>query len=215
VAQPVAGSTEFKYAFVDAAGIQDPTPATYTLSWQPTTPLPVTLESFTATKNNCVATLNWKTFTEVNTNKFEIEMSTQQNNMYAKVGSVAAKGNSTSIESYAFNYPMQTGVVYYFRLKMINLDGTYAYSSIQTVSCMDKQEITFYPNPTKDIVKIAGMEKGKNIVSILSNDGRVIKYATTNNATAEFTLAGLPNGMYILKTQNENGSVQVKRIVKN
>jgi Secretion system C-terminal sorting domain len=215
VAQPVAGSTEFKYAFVDAAGIQDPTPATYTLSWAPTTPLPVTLESFTATKNSCVATLNWKTATEVNTNKFEIEMSTQPNNMYAKVGSIAAKGNSTTIESYTFSYPMQTGVVYYFRLKIINLDGTYAYSSIQTISCMDKQEITFYPNPTKDIVKIAGMEKGKNIVSILCNDGRVIKYITTNNANAELTLAGLPNGMYILKMQNENGSVQVKRIVKN
>ena len=207
------GSTTFNYAYVDAAGVVDPTPASYTVFWQK--PVDFYLESFTATKSNCVATLNWKTSAEINSDKFEIEMSTLTNARFMKIGSVKAKGNSTSVTNYQLMFPMESGVVYQFRLKMIDIDGTFAYSDIKIVSCIDKQEIGIKPNPTVDIFNITNMEKGKNVVSILSADSKLMQVLNFTNTSAEISLVAYAKGVYIIKIQNENGSIEVRRIVKN
>ena len=207
------GSTVFNYAYVDAAGVVDPTPASYTLFWQK--PVVVSLKSFTATKSNCIATLNWETTSEINADKFEIEMSTLTNNIFNKVGSVPAKGNSTVPVNYQLLFPMESGTVYYFRLKIIDFNGTFNYSDIQIVSCIDKQEITIKPNPTIDIFRISNMEKGKNAVSILSSDSKLIQQFDFTTTSADISLAKYAKGVYIVKIQNENGSIEVKRVVKN
>jgi hypothetical protein len=207
------GITVFNYAYVDSAGAVDPTPASYTLKWQGI--VPVFLEDFTATKTNCVATLNWKTSAEINSDKFEIEMSTINNPRFVKVGTVAAKGNSTTVSNYQTMFPMESGVVYNFRLKMINVDGSFAYSEIRVVSCVERQEITIKPNPSVDIFKIANMEKGKNMVSVLSSDSKLIQQFEFLATNAEINLASYAKGVYIVKIENENGSIEVKRIVKN
>lgn len=207
------GSTSFRYAYLDAAGAEDPSPATYTLFWQRT--LPVILEDFTATKTNCIASLNWKTTAEINSDKFEIEMSTINNPRFVKVGTIAAKGNSTTVSNYQTMFPMESGVVYNFRLKMINVNGSFDYSEIRVVSCVERQEITIKPNPSIDIFKIANMEKGKNVVSVLSSDSKLIQQFEFLATNAEINLASYAKGIYIVKIENENGSIEVKRIVKN
>jgi Secretion system C-terminal sorting domain len=207
------GSTIFTYAYVDIAGAVDPIPATYELRWQPT--VPVILEDFTATKSNCVATLNWKTTAEINSDKFEIEMSTLTNPRFVKVGTVPAKGNSTVVSNYQTLFPMESGVVYNFRLKMINVDGSFGYSDIRVVSCIERQEITIKPNPSIDIFKIANMLKGKNVVSVLSSDSKLVQQYEFLTTNADINLASFAKGIYIVKIENENGTIEVKRIVKN
>ena len=211
----LAGSTQFQYAFVDAAGVVDSSPATYVISWPPLSTVPVTLESFSASKSNCVATLNWKTTSELNTDKFEIEMSTLTGNNYTKVGTVPAKGSISTASNYQTLFPMESGTVYYFRLKIINSDGSYTYSAIQIVSCIERKEITIKPNPTIDIFKISNMEAGKNVVSILAADSKLIQQFEFSVTSADISLATYAKGVYIVKIQNENGSIEVKRIVKN
>ena len=209
------GETEFKYAYVDAAGLADPTPATYTIRWPNNGPLYITLSEFNAVKNNCFANLNWKTSTEINSEKFEIEVSSDANATFTSTGTVAASTNSTTIKNYQFGYAMETGVQYYFRLKMFNRDGSYTYSEIRKLSCTDaKTLIAIAPNPTVDIFKISGMEKGRNTILIFSNDGKLISTQVVRNTVHSVDMSNYAAGLYMVRIVNENGSTNVNKVVK-
>ena len=67
-------NVNFHYAYVDAAGIADPTPANYLLDWSGS-PVPIILSEFNANKNDCTANLTWKTSTEANADRFEVQIS--------------------------------------------------------------------------------------------------------------------------------------------
>ncbi len=211
---PSNGKTAFKYSFIDAAGFADPTPATYTIIPN-NGPLFISLSEFTVSKNNCFANLNWKTSSEINSEKFEVEVSTDANATFTATGTIAASTNSTISKNYQFNFSMETGVQYYFRLKMINRDGSFTYSEIRKVSCNEvKTQIAIAPNPVVDIFKISGMEKGKNTISIYSNDGKLIKSQVISTTTYSVDMSNFSGGLYMVRIVNENGSNTINRIVK-
>jgi hypothetical protein len=211
-----AGETQFKYAYVDAAGNADPTPATYIIRWPNPGTLDITLADFTTLKNNCTANLVWKTSSEINSDKFEIEVSTNNNGNFKSLQSVAAKGNSTTATSYEFNFAMQSDVIYYFRLKMFSKNGNYTYSVIRTVTCQDaRAEISIRPNPVVDNkVHVFGMAKGKNTVMVLSTDGKIVASLSTTNTNDDVNVSNLKAGEYLVKILNEDGTSTVKKIVK-
>jgi hypothetical protein len=82
---------------------------------------------FKAIPGNRLVDIYWNTSFELNTERFDIEYSPDGNN-YALAGSVLAKGGS-AINNYHFehNY-LKPGAIYY-RLKMVNYDGSYQYSN--------------------------------------------------------------------------------------
>jgi hypothetical protein len=210
----ISGIVKFNYSYIDAAGLADPTPAFYTLQWPAGGPLPIILSDFSALKNNCNAILNWKTSSELDSEKFEVEFSTATNSAFEAIGTLAASGNSTSTKSYQFNYAMESGVVYYFRLKMYKKDGTFTYSEIRTISCIDtKAPIAIVPNPTTNVFHITGMAKGKNTISIYSNDGKLIRTENVIN-NKDILISNLPAGGYVLRILNENGTASVERLIK-
>lgn len=209
------GVTAFKYSFIDAAGIADPTPATYTVRWPAGNPLAVTLAEYTATKNNCLANINWKTSSEINAAKFIVEYSTATNGEFKNIGELVAKGSSSSLTNYQFNYPMETGVVYYFRLKMVDKNGSFSYSVLLPLSCTNKLPLTIAPNPTVDAFKIFGLAKGKNTVSVFTTDGKLVKTQVVITAAEGIDISQLAKGIYVVKISNENGSTEVRRVVKN
>ncbi len=211
----ISGIVKFNYSYIDAAGLPDPTPATYTIRWPEGGVLPIVLSDFSSVKNNCNATLNWKTSSELDSEKFEIEFSTATNTNFETVGTIGASGNSTITKSYQFNYAMESGVNYYFRLKMYKKDGTFTYSQILPVSCIDtKSQISIVPNPSNTgAFQIRGMVKGKNTVSIYSNDGKLIRTENVIN-NKNVVISDLATGTYVVRILNENGSASVERLVK-
>ena len=214
--QPIpgnGGSTQFQYATVDAAGFQDPTPAFYTISW-PQGAVPIVLESFDAFKNNCTATIVWKTSSEINTDKFEVEVSTNAGVGYKAIASVLATGTSSSTQSYKVNYAMQSGVVHTFRLKSIDKNGSFTYSAIQKLECNSKSVITIAPNPVVDMFRVAGMSNGRNTLNMYSADGKLVKTQVIANTFGDINIGGFAAGTYILNIVNENGTAQSERIVK-
>src|SRR6202035_5154257 len=64
-------------------------------------PLPLLLESFTATRVDTKGLLQWTTSQEVNSDKFIIEKSTDANH-YNAIGTVKAQGNSSTTSNYQF-----------------------------------------------------------------------------------------------------------------
>ena len=64
-------------------------------------PLPVELRAFTCSLSNNSIKLNWKTATELNNSRFEIERKINGSE-WQKIGSVDGAGNSTSLREYSF-----------------------------------------------------------------------------------------------------------------
>lgn len=143
----------------------------YTLASRDT-PLPVTLARFNAVKEGSTALLTWSTTEETNSDRFEVERS-RDGNDWGYVGAVQSTGESKTLVDYHFvdAHPLAEENLY--RLKMIDRDGTFAYSRIRNVQFENLEKGVVYPNPVidklfvKDLAKIVSMR-------ILDVNGKVV-----------------------------------------
>ncbi len=111
--------------------------------------LPVTLENFTAQKNKGTVLLNWSTATEINNSRFDIERKGDDGNDWATIGSVPGHGNSTVREDYTFTDGAPLNGNNYYRLKQVDKDGNYNYSSVVKVLMQAGWQVSAYPNPVQ------------------------------------------------------------------
>ncbi|MGC4102949.1 T9SS type A sorting domain-containing protein [Ferruginibacter sp.] len=203
------GSTSvvFKYAFVDAAGKQDPTPANYTISW--TGALPVTLERFSATKENDQVQLTWRTLTEQNVSRFIIEYSTDGINFNA-IATVAATGNSSIPVNYTWIHSSPVAGNNYYRLKMVDIDDRFVYSTVAVIKMSGSTDlvISAYPNPVHYLLNIWLPKPGTThtILNVYSNDGELVySKATGNVQTILLPVSTFSKGIYYIRIM-ENGT---------
>ena len=92
------------------------------------------LQYFTGKNESDSVLLEWKTGTEDNLNRFEIERSASAPNNYVNLGSVTAIGNN-SYYYFRDNSSLQSsGQIYYYRLKLVDNNGNYVYSQTITVT---------------------------------------------------------------------------------
>jgi len=94
-------------------------------------PLPVNFTGFYAKKINSGVALTWNVATELNVSGYEVQRSTNGND-FVKIGFVNA--NQSPSYSFTDNKPFD---VAYYRIKSIDIDGSYKYSSV--VSLKDQQ----------------------------------------------------------------------------
>ena len=143
--------------------------------------LPLNLLSFNAKKiNEQVVQLDWSTANESNTDKFDIEKSTDGIN-FKNIGSLKAKENSTSKTNYSFrdnNIPLSTHDILYYRLKQINLNGTYSYSTIKALLWKNSKYnfVKVFPNPSDGVYKL-----------LLGGDDNVTTTSTTEITVNDIT----------------------------
>ncbi|MBL0357796.1 MAG: T9SS type A sorting domain-containing protein [Chitinophagaceae bacterium] len=98
------------------------------------TALPLTLGAFSLnTVNDAEVKLQWQTLQEINTAVFEIETSAD-GVAWNRIGNIAASGTSTTPRSYSLTdkRPLNFNSTIYYRLKMIDRDGSYTYSEVKT-----------------------------------------------------------------------------------
>ena len=96
--------------------------------------LPVELTSFSASvANGSTVNLSWKTATEVNNYGFDVERSSGNSN-WQKIGFVAGSGNSNSPKDYSFTDNPSGGTSFSYRLKQIDVGGSFKYYDPVTVN---------------------------------------------------------------------------------
>lgn len=175
--------------------------------------LPVTLAAFEVKAEQNITILTWKTTSETKSDYFEVEHSISGKS-WNSIGSVKSKGESSDVVNYQFVHsdPV-TGANNLYRLKMVDLDKTFSYSTIKTVKFENALEFEIYPNPVSDILKIkANGLKGINAIGIFNSDGRQV-YKSGQVVKTEIDLKGLSAGLYVLKIWNKDGSEIAKNIV--
>ncbi len=118
--------------------------------------LPVQLISFNGVVKGSVIELNWKTATEVNTNIFEIERRITAT--WEKIGELPAGGTSNAPRDYTFvdNLKNVSNRNIRYRLKTVDNDGSYKYSSEVEVVAIPAMYLLEdnYPNPFNPQTKI-------------------------------------------------------------
>lgn len=175
-----------------------------------TSALPVKLVSFSGIRTDEThVALFWETSEEVNNDYFEIERTVNPAHGYQLVGVAKGTGSSSSIVKYQTVDPNNhTGYTYY-RLKQVDFDGTFSYSSVVGIkgSIVPFQVIAF-PNPGqgKDIAfQVSGLKQEEQLsVIIYDARGSVVYQDDHHPYSAEiqpmqFNLKGLPVGKYSMK----------------
>lgn len=110
--------------------------------------LPVELSSFNAVQLKGSVVLNWETATEKNNSGFTIERK-GENDSWRPVGFVSGYGTTTEKQSYSFTDQLVGTGKYSYRLKQMDLDGTFEYSQVVEVllTPSDFKMYNNYPNP--------------------------------------------------------------------
>jgi len=160
-------------------------------------PFPVKLVSFTGELKKYGTALNWKTITEINTDRFEVQRSLNNSNEFVAIGNVKAKGNSVTETAYQFiDAGVQKGTNYY-RLKIMDKDGHYEYSSVVAVKVADVvTTLTVYPNPVRNELNIVSATKAS--VNIVDASGKLVRRLQLNVGNNKIDVSPLSNGLYYL-----------------
>jgi methionine-rich copper-binding protein CopC len=120
------------------------------LNFSTGTALPVTFTAFTAQQQQDHILLSWQTAIEQNSKDFVIQHSVNGND-WQPIGTVAAAGNSSTIQKYVFQDPQPATGVNLYRLKQSDLDGKYTYSTVASAAFRLPQAIlTIRGNPVFD-----------------------------------------------------------------
>ncbi|MNU28436.1 hypothetical protein D3C71_168710 [compost metagenome] len=182
----------------------------FTKSPDANSPLPVTLLSFTGKPMACAAQLNWLTAEEQSLDRFEVEYS-KDGSSYKQMGSISAKNIAGS--TYEFSYEQPAGPGYY-RLKMIDWDGQYAYSAVVLVhtNC-DDLPIVLYPNPTPDVVHVKGLQIG-SVIQVYDISGKQLIQQRAVADVANLELGAYAAGTYTVIITNGTERLLSVKVVK-
>lgn len=181
--------------------------------------LPVTWAGLDALVNADHTELLWQTASEQNTSHFEVEASEDGKNFKTMSENIAAAGNSASLLSYSFR-DMDLAPIKYYRLKQVDIEGTFEYSKIIVAkrSEGEKQgfDITVYPVSETNNRQYHLLLKNKiediSAIQIVDYTGKPVFHMTSSKNTELLDLNFLTHGIYMIQVWNGEEK-QVERVV--
>ena len=187
------------------------------------TTLPIELFRFDGkTENDRQNHLFWTTLSESNSDRFEIERQSEETG-WIPIGMLMANGNPYEQTNYSFVDHAPTSGHNYYRLKLVDIDGSYNYSQIIVLEnkTQSKQEFIIYPTPVYESFNLMYSANSIGIVDIqivnqLGQLVHVIKDQVLAKGTNRMTIdiQNLTPGWYALQMKGE-GVSEVKAFVKN
>lgn len=173
-------------------------------------PLPVELVYFRAKAvSKQTAQIEWLLQTAINVDKFILERSDNLQN-WQEISQ--QKWNNQLYFSY-LDIDIPFAMVYY-RLKIIDKDGSYKFSRVATVQFRGSSKIAIYPNPTSDKVFIE-LDEDIQRISLQDLKGNKIPISVNNiGEKKSISLNHFPKGLYILQIQTEKEIYTEKLIVQ-
>jgi hypothetical protein len=175
-------------------------------------PLPITLVSFTAQNiNNQYVSLHWTTAMEENNNHFTIERSADGMH-FDLITTQKAVGNSTINQNYSYSDLSAVNGVNFYRLRQYDIDGRMAeFPIIQVNFGLDGLPVV-YPNPVTLTVNIASGKELVRSVRLFSVDGKEIMSADNNGGlqVIKLNVSTISSGVYMLEIKTDSKTYQQK-----
>jgi hypothetical protein len=166
--------------------------------------LPQNLLSFTAAKGDNKVVLNFTSTNELKVASFDVERSADGSS-FTTIGTVKGGGANGQ---YAFIDAQPLPSINYYRLKMIDNNGSYSYSKTVPVRYDKNVFITIFPNPVKEVVNVQlQMPAGAVSLQIIDGMGRVVKTVTLRSSgstlSTSIDVRGLAAGPYYIHAGSE------------
>jgi hypothetical protein len=189
---------------------------------------PVNLVSFEAHREERAAVLSWVTTDEVNNAGFEI-LRAEEGGAFEAVDFLEAQpapnGPDGRYEYQYLDVSIFEGGRFQYRLKQVDLDGSYTMSDVVEVSLpVDAQAVSLgriYPNPVREelhIPFVLGQQAWVRL-DLVSMNGQQHRYFPEGMKSfgqgkheIVWDLTSLPRGLYVLRFQ-AGGKAQTRRVV--
>lgn len=178
-------------------------------------PTPVEFLGISAKQKGNKVIIDWSTASEFNNKYFDVEKSADGGLNWNLVASARTNGNSSSKKSYQATDIRPVAGYNYYRIKQVDLDGKYKYSTTVNVKLqVDKSSAVVVANPFFSSIPVEFLSKSNQRVRLMLFDitGKQVANNTwtvpKGNSIKSFTNVGnLQRGMYILNITDENGEI--------
>lgn len=182
--------------------------------------LPVRLLSFNASYRNQQTLLTWTSEAEVAFEKYVVERSADGTN-YQPVGERAASGSTARVDySFVDDLSAENGSQYFYRLRMVDIDGTFKFSSVLLVKREHKNisALAISPNPVRQgqhTIRFSAHGNSTADLRVVDLSGRTIiqqqqkVYPGSNSITIQ-NMERLQPGTYVLQINSEGELSVVK-----
>ncbi|NNE30115.1 MAG: T9SS type A sorting domain-containing protein [Saprospiraceae bacterium] len=174
--------------------------------------LPVELSSFSARliEQDNVVVLNFETASELNVSHFDFQHSID-GEQYHDFGSLNAFGTTDSDNAYQFIHEAPKPGYNYYRLKLVDRNGSFQYSEVKTVNIRSINQVNIFPNPSKGKFQINGIPAQTTKVKIIDTFGNIIYRQPNSDSVID--ISGVPSGLYliVLNISNQN---HTRRVIK-
>lgn len=174
------------------------------------TPLSVNLIEFYSKANEGTTDLNWKSINETNFSHYDLERSEDGEN-FVKIVKVLGKGGPNSSAIYQHRDERMKNKVIYYRLKMIDMDGTFEYSNIISVDPNNDSQDAYsiiHSSFNNNFLKVNLLSKKNSSVtfSLYNSLGKLVSTSSEKdvkpmNNTYSIPVNDLDPGIYILKAK--------------
>ncbi len=167
--------------------------------------------------------LEWTTATEINTQYFDIERS-DDGKTFASIGRLKASGQSSTLVNYAFDDLNFEQNIHYYRLKTVDLDGSFTHSNSVTIARKDKKTptLSLFPSPAQGALTVVfASDNTPSDWRILDALGKVVKQSSgavkaqnTEGVQSDILdVSDLQNGVYFFQLIKANNS-EIARFIK-
>ncbi|MEJ0103016.1 MAG: T9SS type A sorting domain-containing protein [Bacteroidota bacterium] len=183
--------------------------------------LPVKLLSFSGSYNDNATALSWETEAEVNFDHYEIERSSNGSD-FIYTGKVAAQaGNEKKQYSFSDNLATVNGSLFYYRLKMIDIDGKFKYSNVILIRKDAKSinGISISPNPVVGngaaTLRITSVTSGKIELRVIDMAGKIVlqqesRVSEGTNSISINNTSRLQSGIYTVQVLQNDEAMNTK-----
>ena len=165
-------------------------------------PLPVELLHFSAVPDQDEVRLEWSTQTEINTAAFVVERS-RDGRAFSELSTLVPTGGPQRQATYRHFDPSPYQGSNYYRLRILDFDGSEAYSLIEVVTFDGERQsqsaLRVSPNPSSGRILLSSYQPGA--YRILDALGRQVASGHIVAAPLELDLSALPAGWYALQQQ--------------
>jgi hypothetical protein len=177
---------------------------------------PVSLSDFQSKKVKNTVLLTWETKSEVNFSHFVLERSTDGKTFYDITKVNASKNAAGSTYNYT-DTPDATGTNYY-RLKMVDVDGSFVYSKIVSEGYDESNTpLLVYPSiATQNKIDVVFKKVSADAqIKVFNMMGQLVSTRNLQAGTSSesIDLANFTEGAYFLILQDK-GTVQSKKFIK-
>lgn len=179
-------------------------------------PLPITLQSFTATPNGHLQVLcQWITASEINNDYFELQHSVDALS-FNTIATIAGAGNTTTENQYQFHHLDPIIGINYYRLKQTDFDGAYSYSQVIPIAFRQGNLLLqAFPNPAMGSFQIVSDfdSPADTQFLLIDQEGRIADQFPAQGMTTFYQNQKLAAGVYTLKAISLNQTIGHTRLV--